>query len=67
MTNLIANNNHCEKTERKTDDPLYFKKYYQLNKNKIKENSKRAYLKKKGYSTDIRVEIKHRPVILSFD
>jgi hypothetical protein len=54
-------------TQRKTDDPLYFKKYYQLNKDKIKDNSKRAYLKKKGFFTDIRVEIKHQPVILSFD
>lgn len=54
-------------TERKTDDPLYFKKYYQLNKEKIKENSRRAYLKKKGTYTDIRVEIKHIPVLISFD
>jgi len=53
---------------RKTDDPEYFKKYYQTNKAKIKENSRKNYLKKKGLNHfDIKITIKNKPVVLTFD
>lgn len=53
---------------RKTDDPEYFKKYYQMNKAKIKENSRKNYLKKKGRNNiDIKITIKNKPVVLTFD
>lgn len=53
---------------RKTDDPEYFKKYYQMNKAKIKENSRKNYLKKKGVNDiAIKITIKNKPVVLNFD
>mgnify|MGYP003121798355 FL=1 len=53
---------------KKTDDPEYFKKYYQMNKAKIKENSRKNYLKKKGMNkVDVKITIRNQPVILSFD
>ena len=53
---------------RKTDDPNYFKNYYQRNKLKMKENSRKHYLKKKGYSLcDCKLIVSHKPVLVSFD
>jgi len=56
-------------TERKTDNPDYFKNYYQRNKVKMKENSRKSYLRKKGI-TDIdknNLLIVRKNVIVRFD
>ena len=52
----------------KTADPNYFKNYYQRNKDKMKENSRKHYLKKKGCCEfDYKIVVSHRPVLVSFD
>ena len=52
----------------KTADPNYFKNYYQRNKDKMKENSRKNYLKKKGrLMCDYNIVVSHKPVLVSFD
>jgi len=43
----------------------YFKEYYLKNKEKMKENSRKHYLKQKGYVGGI--EIKREVVVITFD
>ena len=53
---------------KKTDNPNYFKDYYQRNKDKMKENSRKHYLKKKGCSSfDYKLIVSHKPVLVCFD
>lgn len=52
----------------KTSDPNYFKNYYQRNKDKMKENSRKNYLKKKGINKpNYNMTISHKSVLVSFD
>lgn len=52
----------------KTNDPNYFKNYYQRNKEKMKENSRKNYLKKKGINKpDYKMTISHKSVLVCFD
>lgn len=45
----------------------YHKSYYQKNKDKIKEQSKNTYNKKKGKTVSIPVEFKQGQFIICFD
>ena len=45
----------------------YFKTYYQKNKGKIKEQSKKNYDKKRGKSSTIPVAVKFGTFLISFD
>ena len=53
----------------KTADPNYFKNYYQRNKDKMKENSRKHYLKNKGCVSgeSLKIVITRKAVIVSFD
>jgi hypothetical protein len=44
----------------------YFKQYYLKNKDKIKDNSRKSYLKKKGV-VNIPVEVKKGSFFISFN
>ena len=51
----------------KINKEQYFKEYYQKNKDKMKDNSRKSYLKKKGVDTDLKFEYKSGSFLLSFN